>query len=362
MGPLPDAASGQSSKVTLRRLREVAWMRVIGAAAFCLAMLAVSGEAQQPLQSIRGMVRDSGGTLLPGAEVLVGSRRTSTNARGAFRIDSLRPGQYDITIRLIGFSAVRSRLTVAAAEPTVVEYTLVSAPRTLPVIVVEGRRTGIYGTVGDTAYRAAVGARVVLGGSRGGEVLTDSMGRFAFPNATGGSYMVRITFPGYTERRFLVELKAGEGKELAVMMMPTMKKQWTLDPVAITDLGQRLSVNLRREHLTPDDLERYTSLGLCDVPRIKLEVGRTTTLILNGMTVMRDFPVSSLCTWQADEVELVEFGPNICGDLTGTVAWILNVAPCLGKGRRSVVPRSIVPAGQQPRYSGGSYVIIWEKM
>jgi hypothetical protein len=256
-------------------------MRITRAVILCLTILAVSGEAQQPLQSIRGIVRDSGGSLLSDAEVLVGSRRTATNAQGAFRIDSLRPGQYDITIRLIGFSAVRSRLTVVAAEPTVVEYTLASAPRLLPVIVVEGRRTGIYGTVGDTAYRAAVGARVVLGGSRGGEVLTDSMGRFAFPNATGGSYMLRVTFPGYTERRFLVELKPGEGRELAVMMMPTTRAQWTLDPGAITDLGQRLAVNLRREHLTPDDLERYTSLGLCDLPRIKLEVGRTTTLILN---------------------------------------------------------------------------------
>jgi hypothetical protein len=188
------------------------------------------------------------------------------------------------------------------------------------------------------------------------------MGRFASPNATGGSYMVRVTFPGYTERRFLVELKPGAGRELAVMMMPTTRAQWTLDPGAITDLGQRLAVNLRREHLTPDDLERYTALGLCDVPRIKLEVGRTTTLILNGMTVMRDFPVSSLCTRQADEVEQVEFGPSICGDLTGTVTWLLNVPPCLGKGRKSAVPRSIIPGNQQARYSGSSYVIIWEKM
>jgi hypothetical protein len=80
------------------------------------------------------------------------------------------------------------------------------------------------------------------------------------------------------------------------------------------------------------------------------------------MTVMRDFPVSSLCTWQADEVELVEFGPSICGDLTGTVAWLLRIPRCLGKGRKGVLPRSIVPAGQQPRFSGGSYVLIWEKL
>ena len=111
------------------------------------------------------------------------------------------------------------------------------------------------------------------------------------------------------------------------------------------------------------DLERYGSGGLCDIPRIRTEVGRsstaTTNLILNGVTVYRDFDVASLCSWRADEVELVEFNSHICKDLTQSVAAILNLW-CVGG---SNVPRSMMVEGGPVSTQGvnGSYVIIWEK-
>lgn len=321
-------------------------------------------SAQQPVQSVTGVVRDTAGVPLSGAEVLLGPRKTTTSPSGAFRVDSLRPGQYPITIRLVGYHPVRSKVVVVATEPTEMEYFMVVAPYLLAPIVVESRRTGIYGAVGDTGYKAAVGARVQVAGSMGGEALTDSMGRFAFPEADHGLYMVRVTYPGYTERRFTVELKKGEGRELAVMMTRASEIHSPVEEGALEDLGHRLTAGLSRDRMTAQDLQRTGTAGLCDIGRIRSEVGRasnaTTTLILNGMTVIREFDVASLCSWRADEVELVEFGSDVCKDATMTVASILN-SWCGGRARS--VTRSITPGGGGVRTqgAGGSYVIIWEK-
>jgi carboxypeptidase family protein len=325
------------------------------------AALSTRGVAQQPLQAVQGVVRDSSGVPLAGAEVVVGPRSAVTTGQGNFRIDSLRPGQYHITIRLVGYSPVRSRIAVVAAEPTRLEYYLVRAPVVLPTMMVKGHRTGIYGSVGDTAFRAAVGARVQLG--NGGEVRTDSMGRFAFPGLRDGQYMVRVTFPGYTERRFLVELKHGEGSELAVLLAP-YNGHAPADDGALADLGKRLAVGLERERLTATELVRYSALPLCDLPRIRAEIGRERGVpilfSLNGTTAERIEDFSRICAWRADEVELVEFGVDVCKDLTRSIPDMLGIW-CSGRTRN--VPRSMVGGGRRINSQPGGmrYVIIWEK-
>lgn len=252
--------------------------------------------AQEPLQSVTGMVRDTAGAPVGGAEVILGVRKTVTGPSGTFRVDSLKPGQYPITIRLVGFRPVHSRVIVVAAEPTEMEYFLVAAPFLLDPIVVESRRTGIYGAVGDTSYKAAVGARVQVAGLNGGEVLTDSMGRFAFPAADRGAYMVRVTYPGYSERRFSVELKPGDGRELGVLLTRSAESPSQIDAAAVKDLGHRLATGLARGIMTASQLARHGTGGLCDIPRIRSEIGRsssgTVTVIVNGVTIYRDFDVA----------------------------------------------------------------------
>lgn len=320
--------------------------------------------AQQPLQSIQGVVRDTSGAPLVGAEVVLGQRRTETGPQGLFRIDSLRPGQYSLTVRLVGYTPVRSRVAVVAVEPTQVEYFLVRAPYLLPTMVVAANRTGLYGAVGDTAFQAIHGARVLVGGEHGGEVRTDSAGRFAFPLLDGGQYMVRVTFPGYTERRFMVQLKRGEGRELGVLLAPSPDAPSRADEVALVDLGKRLALGLERERLTTEQLGRYTSMPLCDVPRIRSELGRDPNvgflLSLNGVSVDRMADLSRLCAWRADEVELVEFGTDVCRDITGTIPELAG-AWCSGRSRN--VPRSLAGTGQRvgTQAAGTRYVVIWEK-
>jgi hypothetical protein len=317
-------------------------------------------------QSVRGTVRDTAGIALGGAEVHVGDRRTQTDSIGAFRVDNLSPGKYVLTIRLLGYSPVRTQVAVVEAGPTELEYYLTVVPVRLPPVLVNVNRTGIYGAVGDTGYRKAVGAKVQLLGTHSATVLTDSLGRFAFPDAHNGQFMVRVTFGGYSERRLHLELKKNEGREIVVLLAPSREQTSKAEETAMFDLSRRLSMGLRREQLTPSELTRRGNVALCDLPLIKSELGSIeTTLILNGTTVYSDWPVASLCNWSVDDVELVEFGKDYCAEVTRTVSDLLG-AWCSARTRN--VPRSINPAGSVRRQTTGrgsttsrSYIIIWEK-
>jgi hypothetical protein len=322
--------------------------------------------AAQELRSARGTVRNAAGAPLAGAEVLLGARLATTNAQGDFRLDSLRPGPYYLTVRFAGYVPIRDRVEVSDTGPNDWHFTLQPAPFLLPPVVTELRRRGIYGAVGDTAQRPLAGVRVQVAGVNGGVVYTDGQGGFAFPAADRGVYLMRVTFPGYAERRLSLELKPGEGRQVVAVLTPARDRVSRADDQAFEGLRQRLAFNLNRERMPPSELGRYGSQGLCELPRVAAEVGRgasTTTVILNGVTVLPEYPVASLCAWGADEVDLIEFGRDICRDVTGTVGQSLPV-PVWCSGRTRNVPRSMVggSAGRiRTQGGGGSYVIIWEK-
>jgi len=320
--------------------------------------------AQQRFQTLRGTVFDTAGAPIRGADVLLGNRRTVTNFQGVFRLDSVRVGNYLLTIRLAGFTPLRSRIAILEdAPPAELEYELTPSPFILPQVIATGQRAGIYGAVGDTTHRSIPGARVQVSGVNGGEMLADSTGRFAFPEADRGAYLIRVTHPGYAERRLGIELKPGEGKDLVVLLRPARAVISRGDDQAMENLHKRIALNLNKYRLTPSELTRYGSGGLCDIPRILSEIGRNTStlvLILNGVHVIREFSVASLCAWQADEVDLVEFGKDFCADVTQTISETLG-GWCGGRNRN--VPRSIMGGGARVRTQGSStsYVIIWEK-
>lgn len=316
-----------------------------------------SSHAQRAVQSVIGVVRDTADNPVAGASIVLGTRETASDARGLFRIDSLAPGTYPLIVRLIGFTPVRSQVPVIAGQTTELEIFLEHAPYLLPTVVVEGVRTGIYGTVGDTGFRAVVGATVRVLGINGGVVQTDSMGRFAFPGADRGAYLVTVTFPGYTERRQSLVMNRGEGRELGVFLAPG--SQGTPVPgTVLDDLRLRLASGTRQERLMGPDLARHGDGQVCNIPQLRSEVGAATAVLLNGTTLMREWPIHALCSWQADEVELLEFGRDVCREMSQTVARAMGIF-CSGRSRN--VPRSIDGRGASGRPGMQSYVIIWEK-
>jgi hypothetical protein len=302
--------------------------------------------AQTPLRTVTGIVRQVGDSLpLVGAEVLLGTRSTTTNERGRFRIDSVAPGVYTLVVRQIGSRPLRTRLEVSATSRTDLALYLLPAPQLLPTLIVEGRRTGLYGSVGDTAYRPLAGARVIVLGSGGGERVTDSLGRFAFHDLPGGAYMVRVTMPGHLERRLVIDLPKGKGRELTFLLPPGRDRITNLDRAALADLDRRLSFELRNSRMTRSEMARYGSMALCDVPRIRTMAGDPTTVLLNGEQILRGV---SLCAWRMDEVDLVEFGSEL--RLSTDLARGLGGQSLQSRPSRRGSPRS------RPRY-----VIIWER-
>jgi hypothetical protein len=331
----------------------------------CLLLLTPVSLSGQELLSARGFVRDRAGAPIQGAELLFGNRMVTTNAQGAYLIDSLPPGQVFVAIRFPGYVPIRTSIRVEESRPNEFSFVMSQAPFELPPIVTEFRRKGIYGAVGDTLQHPLAGVRVQVAGVNGGVQFTDSLGGFAFPGADRGAYVVRITSPGYGERRFSVELNPGEGRQIVAVLAPSRESASRADDRAFESLGKRLAFGLRRERLMPSELDRYGSLGLCDVPSLLAHVGRfgaTTTLILNGVTLYTAFPIASLCAWRADDVSLVEFGSDICADVTQTAGEAFPM-PVWCSGRTRNVPRSAGGAGGRisTQRGGTSYIIIWEK-
>jgi len=77
----------------------------------CVLALSLPVAAQEQTASIQGTVKDSSGAVLPGVTVEAMNLTTGavaataiTDANGVFRFNNLRPGKYDVTGRLQGFT------------------------------------------------------------------------------------------------------------------------------------------------------------------------------------------------------------------------------------------------------------------
>ncbi len=341
-------------------------MRPVTAALCLLLVTAGLLPAQQATGSARGTVRDGAGMPLAGAEVVIGRRSAVTNPLGAFVVDSLAPGRLPVTVRMIGYTPVREELEIRAGSVATRDFQLLQAGVVLPTVVVDGSRPGIYGTVGILAERPAPGARVQLVGPGGRVVTTDSSGRFAFPGLDRGLYLVRVTLAGFTERRVSVALERDAGQELAINLLPSTRVASRGDVAAMDDLEKRLAFGLRDDRLSPVELRRHGRGDLCDLPRLKAALGddnRLTTVIVNGVTIYRELPVYAICAWQADEVEMVEFGASICSDRTGTIANLLGAWCGAGAGRRFAPVTSLSRGGGRMigTPARGGFVVIWER-
>jgi hypothetical protein len=277
-----------------------------------VVFLAASPRAAAQLRTptILGLVHTSGDNNPPlaGAEVMIGSRKTATDARGQFRIDSMPVGEYDITIRHIGYRPLHSKVVVSASEPTTPEYFMKFSPYLLPDVVVESRRVGIYGVVRDLADRPIAGASVEIIGFNGRLLITDSLGRFSLPDAHKGGYLIRAAGDGYVERRLTVEVESGKGRDVTVQLAPGERRPvGNREATALFDLRQSLATGVARSRMMGQDVARYGSISVCEVPRIRIVAGPYPRGVLNGE---KEIPVGQLCTWRMDEVAMIQLIPG----------------------------------------------------
>ena len=109
---------------------------------YTFVILLVGAASSAHAQSVlRGRVlADSTRRAIGAAEIVVGpgvrvARATDT---GAFRIDSLAPGQYEVVVRAIGFRAVSFPLAVGRSDTMEVDVVLTRGVQVLAPLRVEG--------------------------------------------------------------------------------------------------------------------------------------------------------------------------------------------------------------------------------
>ena len=272
-----------------------------------LAGLTVAAQVQGPVRTIQGIIREIGdsGAPLSGATVIIAKRSATTDLAGRFRIDSVPIGLQTVVIRRIGYQGVHTRMGVYTYGQDFWEYFMAPSPYRLEDEVVEARRTGIYGVVTTRFLEPLKGVLIEALGNGGGTMVTDSSGKFAFPNALVGAYMVRTTLKGYAERRLMVGIDRGKGVELSLALSAGEGRKIThADAAALFDLRHSLAFSLRREQMVGEELTRYGSLSLCDVPRIRATAGTSQVAILNGERVMLP---GEMCSYTMDEVAMIQF-------------------------------------------------------
>jgi hypothetical protein len=336
-------------------IRRIVAVCVLGAAS-------LSPLYAQGVGSVTGSVRDTTGAPVTGAEVFLDTKSAITNAEGGFQLDGLRGGMYLILIRSVGYVPLRVPIEVRAGAVHY-DFVLHRLVFVLPTLNVEVSREGIYGTVADSGLTPLRGAKVLVAGKRGGEVITDSAGRFAFPRANGGQYLVRATLPGYAEERVFVDLKERKGAEVGILLRHSAALTGRADELAVRDLGRRLVVNLPEDRLSAGQLIRYGTLNLCEVNMIASKVRfprDSLTIIINGVSILERRSVNDLCSWRADEVELVEFGENLCRDASRTLVDLLQVWCWNYTGKERGVLKEKERRIKTQR-QGSPFVVIWEK-
>ena len=142
--------------------RERAMYRVVPrclltAALVMLAAISGSANAQTTTGSIRGYVRGGNAAPITDAQIsarnleLGQTRAVTTSSSGFYNIPGLRPGQYELTIRRLGFTAQSRTITVPVAQTVTLDVQLQEAATQLSAVAItadaaQSARTSEVGT------------------------------------------------------------------------------------------------------------------------------------------------------------------------------------------------------------------------
>jgi hypothetical protein len=235
---------------------------------------------------LSGVVTDTLGVPLPLAELIAvgvgdggGGRNwqvARTDAAGRFAFRDIRPGQYALTVRRIGYNPIQVTIELRDGAPQSVQFELVPRPQQLPDVLVdvEADRGGpgplFRGTVVDENRTPLEEAEVVVGGfsprtSGPFQRNTDARGRFAFPELGPGRYAVTVRRVGYTPLQASLALQPDSARNVQFVMTT-----WPQDlPEIVVERRNNLVRGARRASvfggvfLTRDDIARAapTTMG-----------------------------------------------------------------------------------------------------
>jgi hypothetical protein len=150
--------------------RRAGILQILSLIVVCICVLASKSsllQAQNSNGALRGEVQDASAARVPGAKVVVQSagsyitRAATANDRGEFRLESLLPGSYHVTVTAKGFAEATADVDVAVSVVRDISVTLKPATERATVNV-EGTPSSITSETIDTAsavHGGVVGTR-----------------------------------------------------------------------------------------------------------------------------------------------------------------------------------------------------------
>jgi TonB family protein len=130
-------------------MRPLRRMAAIGlAAALVVAPVALCAQDAIPRGTVSGVVRDSSGGGIGGAEVSVAGTglRTHTNDQGEFRLTNVPAGSVTVGVRRLGFVPAVTTIVIGANEAAAVAVVVAPLAQSLATVIVRGdRRFADYG-------------------------------------------------------------------------------------------------------------------------------------------------------------------------------------------------------------------------
>jgi TonB-dependent receptor len=181
-----------------------------------LVITAMSSVAQERKGSISGVVTDSSGGVLQGAQVELqptGSM-VASGEQGLFFVNSLAPGSYTVTIKYVGFATFTKTVEVVAGQIAHVEASLVVEAAAEQVLVTAERASGEAEEI-----NRQISADNIL------QVLTSDVIR-SLPNANMADALGRL--PSVT-----LERDEGEGKYVQVRGTEPRLTNVTIDGISV---------------------------------------------------------------------------------------------------------------------------------
>lgn len=125
-------------------MRHLSGVAAIGLAGGVLALSSASVRAQEPQArgTVAGVVRDSTGAGISGAEVtIVGtSLRAHTNAQGEFRLTNVPAGTITVGVRRLGFIPTVTSIAIGVNEAAAMSVIVTPLAQALSAVIVRGDR------------------------------------------------------------------------------------------------------------------------------------------------------------------------------------------------------------------------------
>lgn len=195
-------------------------------------------------RALGGVARDTFALPIDSVEISIPDlkRRALTDGEGKFRFDQVRPGEYDVRARKIGYAPQVVTVKVDSAGGVGV-FELLQLRRALPPVIVNAARGGIGGVVGDTAFRAIPGATVRLA-NEGQSIDTDSSGYFHF-NVGAGQYFLTVKRPGYVDKVVSVRVPPDSGRRVSIFLEERDKALAARSYWNVDDMAERVALRTK---------------------------------------------------------------------------------------------------------------------